>query len=136
MQQATNITTDDRSITQIVRDLLQDVSRIVRDEVQLAKAEFAEKAAHMKIAGGALATAAITALLSLLSLVTACIAALALVMPVWLSAVIIAVLLGAVAGIAFSRGVHKWKQVDLRPHQTITTMKDTADWVRDHAHGH
>jgi uncharacterized membrane protein len=127
---------DDRSIGQILRDLLQDLGRIVRDEVQLAKAEFTEKAARMKTAGGAIATAAITGLLCLLCIVTACIAALALVMPVWLSALIMSVLLGAVAGLAFSRGARKWKNVDLRPHQTITTLKDDVDWARQHAPGH
>jgi hypothetical protein len=136
MQQPTTPTNDDRSITQILRDILQDVGRIVRDEVQLAKAEFGEKAVRLRSAGAALATAAITGLLATLCIVTACIAALALVMPVWLAAVIMAVLLGAIAGIAFSKGTRQWKHTDLRPHRTISTLKDDVEWAKEHAHGH
>ena len=119
-----------------MRDILQDVGRIVRDEVQLAKAEFGEKATRLRGAGAALATAAITGLLATLCIVTACIAALSLVMPVWLAAVIMAVLLGAVAGIAFSKGTRTWKHMDLRPHRTISTLKDDVDWAKEHAHSH
>lgn len=138
MQQPTSSITrpedDQRSIGEIFRDLLQDVGRIIRDEVQLAKAELAQKATRMRGAGGALAAAAICGLLSILCIVTACIAALALVMPVWLAAVIMGVLLGAVAGIAFTSGKRKLAHMDLRPHQTIATIQDDVDWERQRAH--
>ena len=57
-------------------------------------------------------------------------------MSVWLAALCMTVLLGAVAGIAFSKGMHQWKHMDLRPHRTISTLRDDVDWAKEHAHSH
>jgi hypothetical protein len=127
-------TPDTRSLGEIFRDLVQDIGRIIRDEVQLARAEFAEKTRCAKTAGGAFAAAALSGLLAAASIVAGCIAALALVLPVWLAALVMGILLGAIAGGAYIAGSRRLKSVELAPRQTLETLKEDVEWVKHRAH--
>ncbi|WP_337062260.1 phage holin family protein [Kineococcus sp. G2] len=88
------------SIGQLVSDLTQQVSHLVRDEVQLAKMDLAEKGKKAGKGLGAFSVAGLLAFFGIAALVTTAIAALALVLDVWLSALVVAVVLLVVAGIA------------------------------------
>ena len=121
---------DSRSVGDILRDIIHDLGRIIRDEAQLARVEFAEKAARARAAGGAFAIAAVSGLLAASCIVTACIAALALVMPVWLAALIMGIVLGVAAGGAYIAGVQRWENVELTPRQTIETLREDMEWAK------
>ena len=89
--------TDPRSFGAVVRDIGGNVDRIVRAELRVAIAEVRSNA---RAAGGAivlLAGAAICASLALLFLLMGAHLALALVMPPWLAAIVVAVVVGGVA---------------------------------------
>src|SRR5690242_15150679 len=105
MPQQTDVSTklhpDDRNISEILRDLVNDVTRIVRDEVHLAQREFGEKLIVVRQAARALAAAAVAGLLAAACIATACVAALALVFPLWLAAILIGILLAVIAGGAY-----------------------------------
>jgi hypothetical protein len=122
---------DNRSITELFRDVMQDVGRIVRDEVQLAKAEFGEKTTRARSAAVPLAAAAGAAVFCAACIVTACIAALAVAMPLWLSAVIMAMLLGAVAYQGYAVGTRKLRSLDPMPRQTIATVRQNIEWAKN-----
>jgi hypothetical protein len=125
---------DSRTPTDLVRNILQDVGRIIRAEVRLARAELVEKAQKAGKAGGFMGGAAVAGLLAAASLVTACIAALALVMAVWLAALIMGVLLGMAAGGAFLMGRKRLKTVDPVPQRTVQTLKDDVEWAKQRTH--
>src|SRR5581483_8959857 len=101
-----------RPLSEIVRDVLQDVSHIVQAEIRLARTELEAKADKAKKASGVIGAAAIAGFFALASLVTACIAALALAMSLWLAALIIAVILGIAAAVAFSAGRSRLRRID------------------------
>lgn len=84
----------------LVADLTEQTRELVRGEVALAKAELTDTAKHAGVGAGLFGGAGIIALYGVGAVVTAAIAALALVLPVWLSAIIVAVVLFAIAGIA------------------------------------
>jgi uncharacterized protein YacL len=71
----------------------------VRDEVRLAQAEITRKAKRLGLGAGLFGAAGLVAVLGLSALVTAAILGLAAVLPGWLAAIIIAVVLLAVAGV-------------------------------------
>ena len=125
---------ESRSVGEILHALVRDVQRVIRDEVQLARSEFSEKAQRLRSAGGALAAAALCALFGAACIVAACIAALALIMAVWLAAAVMAILLGAAAWFAYAAGSRKLKQVDLTPHLTVETLRQDVNWVKQQAH--
>jgi hypothetical protein len=116
-----------RSAGDIAHDVLTDVGDIVRGEIRLAQAEIREKAGK---AGGMMGAAALCGLLASACLVACCIAALALVMAVWLAALIVCVLLGGCAAALFALGRTRFKQIDPVPGRTVETAKDTLRWAR------
>lgn len=124
-------TSDGRPLTEIARELVHHLQNILRAEMRLAMVELKEKIQSSKKAGLLLGAAGLFGFLAACCITTACIAALAIVLPVWLSALIMGVLLGAGAGGAFLLGRLALEEVDPLPQQTLETMKDNLDWARD-----
>jgi len=87
------------STGELIGQLTDQLSRLVRDEVRLAQAEVTQKAKRLGIGAGLFGGAGIVALLGLGALVTAAILGLANVLPGWLAAIIVAVVLFLVAGV-------------------------------------
>ena len=75
------------------------ISELVRGELALAKAELAQKGKRAGIGAGLAGTAGVLALYGVGALITTVIAALALVLPVWAAALIVAVVIFIVAGV-------------------------------------
>ena len=89
---------EDASTGQLVGQLTEQISRLVRDEARLAQAEVTQKAKRLGIGAGLFGGAGLFAFLGLAVLVAAAVLALALVLPGWLDALVVAVVLLAVAG--------------------------------------
>ncbi|GHE13264.1 phage holin family protein [Klenkia taihuensis] len=87
------------STGQLIGELPDLVTRLVRDEVRLAQAEVKGKAKKLGVGAGLFGGAGLVALLGLNALITAAILGLANVLPGYLAAIIIAVVLFAVAGV-------------------------------------
>lgn len=84
---------------ELVGQLSEQVGRLVRDEVRLAQAEVTQKAKRLGLGAGLFGGAGLVAVLGLGALVTAAILGLATVLPGWLAAIVVAVVLFAVAGV-------------------------------------
>ena len=87
------------STGQLISDLTTQITRLVKDEARLAQAEVTQKAKRLGVGAGLFGGAGLFAFFGLAALVTTAILALALVLPAWLSALIVAVVLFAVAGV-------------------------------------
>jgi hypothetical protein len=124
-------TTDpaDRSVGDLVRNLSEDLSRLVRDEIRLAQAEVGEKAKKAGIGIGAFGGAGVVALYGLGVLIAAAVLGLAAALPAWLAALIVAVVLFVVAGVAALVGRKKLQQAGPPvPTRAIETTKaDVAE---------
>ncbi len=88
------------STAQLVSQLTADSSRLVRDEIALAKVEVAEKAKHVGVGAGLFGAAGVLAWFGFGTLIAAGVLALALVIDAWAAALIVAVVLFAAAGVA------------------------------------
>ena len=93
------VSPEQASTAQLLGDLTDQVTRLVRAEVQLAQAEVTGKAKRLGVGAGLFGGAGLVAILGLTALITAVILALANVLPGWLAAVIVAVVLFAIAGV-------------------------------------
>ena len=87
------------STGQLVSQLSEQLTRLVRDEMRLAQAEVSTKAKKLGVGAGLFGGAGLVAFLGLQALVAAAVLALALALPGWLAALVVAVLLFAVAGV-------------------------------------
>ena len=122
---------DRRSLGDIVGSVIDSLQSIFRYELRLARQEMSEKLRKSTKAGVFLGGAAVMGLFSGACLVATCVAALSIVLPVWLSLLVIGVALGAAAGGAFILGRLALEDVDPVPQQTVETMKDNIDWIRN-----
>ena len=91
---------EEASIGELVARLSEETSTLVRDELRLAQLEMARKGKYAGMGAGLLGGGALFALLGLGTLVAAAVLALALVLPDWLAALVVAVALFVVAGVA------------------------------------
>jgi hypothetical protein len=85
------------STSELVQKATEQLSRLVRDELALAKAELAEKGKHAGIGVGLFGGTGVLALYGLTALLAAAVLGLAEVMPAWLAALLVAVGLFSVA---------------------------------------
>jgi Flp pilus assembly protein TadB len=123
----------ERSAGHIMQDVVRDLGNVVHGEIQLAKAEISEKAADAVKGGTQIGIAAAMGYLGGAAIVTACIAALAIAIPLWAAALIIGVLLCLAASVAYHVGQYRLKQVKPVPERTAQTLRDDLQWVRQRA---
>jgi hypothetical protein len=120
------------STGELVGQLSDQVSRLVRDEVRLAQAEVTQKAKRLGVGAGLFGGAGVVAVLGLGALVTAAILGLANVLPGWLAAILVAVVLFAVAGVLAVLGKKDVaKATPPLPTETIASVQADIDAVKE-----
>jgi len=120
----------ERGIGELVKDLANQTSTLVRQEIQLAKAEVTQQG---KVAGkgaGLMAAAAVFGLAMLGALTATLIAALDEAMPVWLAALIVTVLWAIVAFVLFKAGQSAIQRATPPAPQTVDTVKEDIQWAK------
>lgn len=124
---------DSRSLKDIIGDVVQDIENIVRNEIRLATIELKEKALKAGLAVGILAGAGLLGFFAMAIFIVTAIVALAIVLPLWLSCLIIAVLLAGAAGGAYVTGRMALQKVNPVPQRTVETVKDNIEWAKTRA---
>lgn len=125
---------EDTGLAGAVKRLSEDLGILVKSEMELARRELAEKAKTAGVGAGMLSGSAITALLMLGSLTAFAIIAIALVLPLWLSALIVTALWAVVtAGLALAGKKKIQDAGPLIPEQTIASVKEDVRWAKDAA---
>jgi nitrate/nitrite transporter NarK len=126
--------TNPRSAGGLLADTMGNVSALVRNEVDLARAEISENVNQAGTALGLIAGAAIIALVSLIVLATALVAGLAEagLHPGW-AALIVGVALAAVAYFMLQKGTNDLKLSSLAPTRTAKNVRRDAETVKEAA---
>jgi hypothetical protein len=119
------------SIPELLQRLANETTMLVRQELQLAQAEIAQKFRRGGSSAGLLGAAALLVLGAFGTLTTTFIGALALALPLWAAALIVTAVYGVIASIAAQRGLTALKKIGTPvPQQTIETLRDDAEAVR------
>jgi hypothetical protein len=122
---------DERSLGELFSELAQDTSTLVRKEVQLAKTEMSQKASRVGKDVGFLAAGGAVAYAGLLALLAGVIVLLGQVIPMWLAAIVVGLVVAGVGYFLVRRGLEALKREDLAPRQTIETLKEDQQWAKD-----
>ncbi|WP_250008924.1 phage holin family protein [Actinoplanes sp. M2I2] len=121
----------DQSTAELVQRASEQISRLVRDEIALAKAELAEKGKHAGIGIGLFGGGGVLAMYGVGALVATLIIIFDLFLPLWLAALIITVVLFAVAGVLALIGKKQvTKAVPPEPSAAIQSVKADVDEVK------
>jgi uncharacterized membrane protein YqjE len=118
----------------LVKQLSEQTTTLVRKEIELAKAELTAKG---KVAGqgaGMFGGAAVAGLLALGTLTVVILALLDKAMDLWVAALIVTVVYGAIAAVLAMSGKDRVKQgMPPAPEQTVETVKEDVQWAQSQA---
>ena len=132
MADAMNATTDarERAIGELVKELSSQTSTLVRQEIELARAELQQKGKLAGKGAGLLAGAAVFGLLALGALTAGLIALLDKAMATWVAALIVMALWAIVAFVLAKAGQKALQQATPPAPQTVETVKEDIQWAK------
>jgi predicted lipid-binding transport protein (Tim44 family) len=119
-----------QGLGELIGEITTDLSRLFRQEVELAKAEAKQEAKKAGAAGGMLGGAALAGYLVIVLLSFAAVFGLGEVMPLGWAAVIIAVVWAVIGAVLYAAGRKRLRTVQPIP-QTTETLKENAQWLRN-----
>ena len=124
----------DESMGQLVKDLSQDISTLVRQELQLAKAEMTQKGKEAGVGAGLLGGAGVFGLAVVGGSMATIILILDTFMPTWLAALVTTLIYAAVGAFLALRGRDRLKEAGSPvPERAKESVKEDIEWAKTHA---
>ena len=124
----------DRPTGELLRDLSDHTTTLVKQEMELAKAELQEKGKQAGLGAGMFGGAGLFGLGAFAALTACLIAALDQVMEIWLAALVVAVAYAVIAAVLAVTGKQKVKQaVPPVPEQAKDSVKEDVEWAKTQA---
>lgn len=114
----------------LVSGVVSDLQDLFRAEIALAKTELKEDAQATGKAAGMMVGGGVVGLVGFIFLMLAATYALALALPLWASALIVAAVLIVVAAVLVMMGKKELSATKLGPEQTIETLKEDQEWAK------
>ena len=119
---------------ELLKDLSEQTTALVRQEIELGKAEMTAKGKEVGIGAGAFGGAAVVGLYALGALTAAIVLALSTVVDGWLAALIVGVVYAAVAGVLALVGKKKTQAgAPPVPERAISSTKEDVEWAKTRA---
>ena len=126
--------TQERSTAELVKEVSEQISVLVRDELKLAQLEMTRKGKRAGIGIGMLGGGGLVALYGLGCLIACVIIALSGVVAAWLAALIVGAVLLAVAGVAALMGKGRLqKATPPVPEETVSSVRTDVEEIKDRA---
>jgi uncharacterized membrane protein YqjE len=124
----------DRSAGELLRELSDQTTTLVKQEIELAKAELSAKGKRAGAGAGMFGGAGLFGVFAFAALTTAIVAALDTAMPLWAAALIVMAVYAAVAAVLAMNGK---KQIDkatpVAPEQAVDSVKEDVQWAKTRA---
>ncbi|MDQ0785161.1 hypothetical protein QFZ64_000658 [Streptomyces sp. B3I8] len=118
------------SLGELVGEIGSDLSRLVRDEIDLAKAEIKQESAKAGKAFGMLGGAGYAGHLVVLMGSLTAMFGLAHVMDLAWAALVVTAVWAVTGGVLYTTGRARLRAVHVKPEQTVQTLKEDAQWAR------
>jgi uncharacterized membrane protein YqjE len=120
----------ERPTGELLKELSDNTTTLVRKEIELAKAELGEKGKKAGLGAGMFGGAGLFGLFAFAALTTCIIVALDSAMPLWLAALIVAVVYGAIGGVLALQGRNKVQEAGPPvPEQASESVKEDVQWA-------
>jgi Putative Actinobacterial Holin-X, holin superfamily III len=124
----------ERSTGELLKQLSEETTTLVKQELDLAKAELSDKGRQAAKGAGMFGGAGLAGVFALAAVTTAAIAALDTAMDLWLAALIVAAVYAAVAGVLALRGRDEVQQATPPvPEQATESVKEDLEWAKTRA---
>jgi hypothetical protein len=130
---------EERSIGQLLKELTQESSTLLKQEVSLAKTEMSEKASRIGANLGEVAVGGAVALLGAIALLLAAVYGLTSILnnfmnqevAVWLAPLIVGGILAAVGYSLIKKALATLKQESITPQKTTQSLQENKEWLKE-----
>jgi xanthine/uracil permease len=130
---------EERSIGQLLKELTQESSTLLKQEVNLAKTEMSEKASRIGANLGEVAVGGAVALLGAIALLLAAVYGLTSILnnfmsqdvAVWLAPLIVGLVLAAVGYSLIKKALATLKQESITPQRTTQSLQENKEWLKE-----
>ncbi|MDQ3265648.1 MAG: phage holin family protein [Myxococcota bacterium] len=119
---------------ELLASLFEQGKVLLKEEVRLAKEELRTEAKQVGASAGAVGGGAVLLHTGALVFAGCLVAALNLVLPLWAAALLVSALLIGVGALVARGGVNKLKKTNLKPEETLQTLKEDKEWLRRTMH--
>ena len=119
------------SVGQLISEISDDLSTLIRQEIELAKAEVRQEARKAGRAAGMLGAAGFAGYMVALLLTLAVVAGLSNVMDPGWAALLVAVVWAVAGAVLYLTGRQRLRAVSPVPQQTVETLKEDAQWLKN-----
>ena len=123
-------TSNGRTMSEVLQDIVANIQEIVRSEFRLAKVEIHEETTKAVRSSIPLVMGVLLSLYALGFILLAVVHALSLVVDAWLAALIVGFGVLVVSMILVSVGRKRFKQVKVVPEKTVVTVKENVQWAK------
>lgn len=120
----------DQSVGDLVSGIASDLSTLMRQELDLAKAEIRQEASKAGKAAGMLGGAGLAGWMVALFLSFTLLYLLDSAIDAGWAALIVALIWAVIGAVLFVIGRNRLKSVDPTPHRTVETVKEDVQWLK------
>ena len=122
---------EDRSFAALLADLAAQTGLLLRQEVRLFKAELSEQFGRAGIGAILVVAGAVVALSGWLTLLAAAVLGLLQIVPAWLAALIVGVVVLAIGGMLIWIGRSRLAGANFVPRRTLASLREDEAWVHE-----
>jgi putative superfamily III holin-X len=120
----------ERSIADVLQDILRNTQELFRSEIRLAKTEIREEATRAASSALWLAAGGVIVLSSWMLLLWTAAYALSAVMPMWAATLLTALVTAIIGAILIAVGLRTIKRIAPVPERTIDSLKENLEWIK------
>jgi hypothetical protein len=131
MRPQQKIVREEPSLGDLFSELAAETGTLVRQEVALAQAEMTTKAVTLGKNVGYLVVGGAVGYAAMLVMLAAVVMVLGYVVPLWLAALMVGAAVAAVSYFLVTSALAELKKADLAPHETVESIKEDAQWLKD-----
>jgi uncharacterized membrane protein YqjE len=121
---------EERSVSDVLQDIVRNLQDMVRSEIRLAKVEIREEARRAILSGIWIAVGTVGAVSAWIFLLWTLAYALATRMPMWAATLVVAVVMAAAAAVLIMGGTRSAKRIQPIPERTVESVKENLEWMK------
>ena len=122
--------TGDRSISEVLQDILRNLQELLRSEVRLAKAEIREAATRATWSAVWVAAGIAGVLSAWMFLLWTAVYALSTLMSMWAATLVVAVVVAIAGSLSIAAGIRRFQRVRPIPERTVESIKENLEWIK------
>jgi Putative Actinobacterial Holin-X, holin superfamily III len=121
---------EERSVSDVLQDILRNLQDIVRSEIRLAKVEIRQEVRRAASSGVWIAAGIVGVVSAWIFLLWTLAYALATRMPMWAATLVVAGVMAAAAVVLIAGGVRRAKRIQPIPERTVESVKENLEWMK------